>query len=145
MITVRTAYPPSPEPDYARRHRRCRRAVEVAGSSPAARTIYIQTATKVFPLSDFAYTYVLCCADEDFYIGSTDDLRRRMKQHHGGNVPSTASRRPVELVYYEASLSLDAARKREKQLKTGYGHKYLKNRITLPSHLPAVPASENRQ
>ena len=90
----------------------------------------------------FAYTYVLLCADGDLYIGSTDDLRRRLTQHTAGHVPATAPRRPVQLVYYEACLSLDAARAREKQLKTGYGRQFLKQRVTLPSHLPAVPAAE---
>jgi len=89
----------------------------------------------------FAYTYVLLCADNKFYIGSTDDLRRRLRYHENGHVPSTSRRRPVLLLYYEACLSLSAARRREKQLKTGYGRKFLKERMALPSHLPAVPAS----
>jgi putative endonuclease len=90
----------------------------------------------------FAYTYVLLCADRNLYIGSTDDLRRRLSQHTSGYVPATVPRRPVQLVYYEACLSLDAARTRERQLKTGYGRQYLKQRVTLPSHLPAVLAAE---
>ena len=69
----------------------------------------------------FAYTYVLCCADNDLYIGSTDDLRRRVEQHRNGYVPATKARRPIHLVYYEACLSLEAARQREQHLKTGYG------------------------
>jgi putative endonuclease len=89
----------------------------------------------------FAYTYVLLCADGDLYIGSTDDLRRRLTQHTSGYVAATAPRRPVQLVYYEACLSLEAARAREKQLKTGYGRRYLHQRVALPSHLPAVPAA----
>jgi len=77
----------------------------------------------------FAYTYVLRCADRDLYIGSTDDIKRRIGQHQSGNVPSTAHRLPVVLIYYEACRSLTAAREREKQLKSGYGRQYLNRRL----------------
>jgi putative endonuclease len=49
--------------------------------------------------------------------------------HNSGQVESTKSRLPLELVYYEACLSKDKAISREKTLKTGFGRKYLKNRI----------------
>ena len=61
----------------------------------------------------FAYTYVLYLADDTLYIGSTDDLRRRMSQHHAGYVTATKHKRPLALVYYEACLSLTAARERD--------------------------------
>ena len=77
----------------------------------------------------FAYTYVLLCADGNWYIGSTSDLKRRLRQHEAGECGDTQKRLPVELVYYEACRSLDAARKRERQLKTGYGHGYLNRRL----------------
>ena len=78
-----------------------------------------------------AYTYVLLCNDLDWYIGSTDDLQRRLKQHEMGEVANTGKRRPVKLVYYEACRSLDAARERERQLKTGYGRGYLNKRLAF--------------
>ena len=80
-------------------------------------------------MPEFFYTYVLICADGELYIGSTPDLRQRFQQHECGYVPSTRSRRPVKLVYYEACRSLEGAREREKKLKTGYGRRYLKARI----------------
>lgn len=83
----------------------------------------------------FAYTYVLLCADEHWYIGSTDDLRRRMQQHHEGLCRDTAKRLPAQLVYYEACRSLDAARARERQLKTGYGREYLNKRLRFEKPL----------
>jgi len=86
-------------------------------------------------MPDFYYTYVLLCGDDHLYIGSTCDLRRRLQQHRCGNVPSTSSRLPVELVYYEACLSLSGARDRERQLKTGYGRKYLKSRLASAQRL----------
>jgi len=79
----------------------------------------------------FAYTYVLLCADNEWYIGSTPDLKRRIREHMKGAVPATEKRRPVELIYYEACHSLDAAREREQKLKTGYGRSYLKRRLAF--------------
>lgn len=64
------------------------------------------------------YVYVIKSKkDGCFYIGSTNDLRRRAKEHNTGQVFATKSRRPFELVYYEAYRSEKDARKREKNLK----------------------------
>jgi len=38
-------------------------------------------------------------------------------QHIGGKVSATAYRLPISLVYYEAYVSIDQARRREKQVK----------------------------
>lgn len=76
------------------------------------------------------YTYVLeSQKDHNLYIGWTDNLVHRVKYHNDGNVPSTKDRTPLKLVYYEACLTKDKAIKREKQLKTGYGRKYIIRRI----------------
>jgi putative endonuclease len=75
------------------------------------------------------YTYVLRCADGDFYIGSAADLRKRIAQHEAGRVPATVHRRPVILEYYEACRFEANARRREKQLKSGFGRAYLKRRL----------------
>lgn len=80
---------------------------------------------------NFSYTYVLLCADGNWYIGSTDDIDRRLRQHEAGQCETTRKRLPVELVYFEACRSLDAARAREKQLKTGFGRGYLNKRLSF--------------
>ena len=77
----------------------------------------------------FSYTYVVRCADGNMYIGSTDDLKRRMSEHAHGICDNTRKRLPVVLIYYEACRSLRAARDREKQLKTGFGRGYLRKRL----------------
>ncbi|MFA6173314.1 MAG: GIY-YIG nuclease family protein [Kiritimatiellales bacterium] len=74
---------------------------------------------------------MLLCTDNEWYIGSTSDLQKRLGEHKKGEVPATTHRRPVHLIYYEACRSLDAARKREQQLKTGYGRSYLKRRLAF--------------
>jgi putative endonuclease len=81
-------------------------------------------------MSEFHYVYVLqSLADGNFYTGYTNDLRRRMEEHHAGKVPSTVVRRPLQLVYYEACRSRADATLREKYLKTAWGKRYLKGRL----------------
>ena len=80
-------------------------------------------------MSNFAYTYVLECGDGMLYVGSTSDLRRRIKEHLSGAVPATQHRLPVDLVYYEASRSELQAPKRELQLQSGFGRSYLRRRL----------------
>lgn len=64
------------------------------------------------------YLYVLKSKkDAELYIGSTNDLRRRLLEHNTGKVASTKPRAPFELVYYEAYYSEDDARIREARLK----------------------------
>ncbi|OHA08537.1 MAG: hypothetical protein A3B37_00155 [Candidatus Sungbacteria bacterium RIFCSPLOWO2_01_FULL_59_16] len=55
------------------------------------------------------------------YIGYTNDLQRRLKEHKG---------KQPELIYYEAYRSEKDAHQREKQLKQrGQGIRWLKSRI----------------
>lgn len=51
------------------------------------------------------YTYVLISdKDQKFYIGHTQNLKSRFERHQAGFVPSTAPRRPLRLIFYEAYL-----------------------------------------
>lgn len=75
------------------------------------------------------YVYVLR-SPKQFYIGSTNDLQRRFKEHLSGKSFATKNKGPWKLVYYEASENEKDARKREKYLKTAWGRRYLKGRIT---------------
>ena len=78
----------------------------------------------------FYYTYVLkSLIDNKNYIGWTNNLVRRIRKHDQGLVKSTTIRKPFKLIYYEACLSKEKAIKREKQLKTGFGRKYIKRRV----------------
>ncbi|MDO8600749.1 MAG: GIY-YIG nuclease family protein [bacterium] len=64
------------------------------------------------------YVYVLKSKkDMQLYVGSTNDLRKRFKEHNDGKIFSTKTRRPFELVYYEAYKSEKDARVRESNLK----------------------------
>lgn len=64
------------------------------------------------------YVYILRSSiDGDAYIGSTNDLKRRISEHNLGLVRATAPRKPFTLVYYEAYLNEDDVRSRESRLK----------------------------
>ena len=64
------------------------------------------------------WIYILRCGDNTFYVGHTDDMASRLRQHATGiGARHTALRLPVDLVYTEECRSTDAAIKRERQLK----------------------------
>jgi putative endonuclease len=76
------------------------------------------------------YTYVLLSEkDLEWYTGSTRDLKTRVRQHAEGRVFSTARRRPLKLIYYEACMNPVDAFRRERFLKTGKGKRFLNNRL----------------
>ena len=76
------------------------------------------------------YTYVLLSKkDKNFYVGYTDDLKNRIKQHKSGKAESTKYRLPVILIYYECCLNKFDAIKRERYLKSGMGKRYIRNRL----------------
>ena len=65
-----------------------------------------------------AWVYILRCADGSLYVGHTSDLDSRERTHNDGRGGSyTAARRPVRVFFAEPASSLDAARRRERQLK----------------------------
>jgi putative endonuclease len=66
------------------------------------------------------YTYILECADGSFYVGCTNNLDRRLKQHNDSKWGAhyTKIRRPVELKYSETFADLKTARRREAEIKS---------------------------
>jgi predicted GIY-YIG superfamily endonuclease len=62
---------------------------------------------------------MLRCSDGSLYVGMTNEVEERVKRHNWGVGPSfTANRRPVELIWSEQCGSSDAARRREKEIKS---------------------------
>jgi len=63
--------------------------------------------------------YILLCKDKTLYVGSTNDLARRLHAHNNlkSGAHYTKIRRPVRLVYSEQFATLSEARKREAWLK----------------------------
>ena len=66
-----------------------------------------------------SYVYILKCADDSYYTGVTSNLDQRMQQHESGFYPDcyTASRRPVELVFYAEFTNIGFAIDKEKKIK----------------------------
>ena len=65
------------------------------------------------------YMYILECADESYYTGSTKHLEVRIRQHQNGKGANhTKTRLPVKLVYYEEFNRIDKAFYREKQVQS---------------------------
>jgi len=87
--------------------------------------------------AEWCYTYVLeSTKDGNLYVGWTDNLTKRLREHNTGQVTSTEWRRPLTLIYFEACFSKKAALRRERYFKTGFGRRFLKNRLA-GSRLPA--------
>jgi putative endonuclease len=65
------------------------------------------------------YVYILECADGSYYVGSTNDIARRLHAHNNlkSGAHYTKIRRPVVMKYSEACESFADARRREGELK----------------------------
>jgi putative endonuclease len=66
--------------------------------------------------------------DNRIYVGFTENLKRRIKEHNQGKTKSTKGFRPWVLIYQETVETRIEARKREKYLKGGSGKEFLKNK-----------------
>lgn len=76
------------------------------------------------------YIYILTNEkNNDFYVGYTSDLKRRLLQHQNGETRSTKNRGNLTLVYCESCLDRRDAIHREKYLKTAWGKRYIKTRL----------------
>jgi putative endonuclease len=76
------------------------------------------------------FVYVLeSLKDGDLYIGSTNDIRRRLAEHNSGEVDSTKYRTPFTLEAYVAVKDKPKAIDLEKYFKTGSGKAVLQKRI----------------
>ena len=75
------------------------------------------------------YVYFLKLSNDDIYVGSTDDLRRRFKSHQQGHVTSTRQHLPAALGAYVAVADEAAARSVERYFKSGSGKAFAKKRF----------------
>lgn len=75
------------------------------------------------------YVYFLELANGDMYVGSTDDLRRRLASHQSGQVRSTKAHLPAALKSYIAVPTETNARELERYFKSGSGKAFAKKRF----------------
>jgi putative endonuclease len=61
------------------------------------------------------------------YVGFTQDLSRRLKEHNSGKTRSTKGWLPWNVIYTEEVDSREKARAREIYLKSGIGKEFLKS------------------
>ena len=67
--------------------------------------------------------------DKNLYVGSTNDIARRLTEHNSGKVDSTKNRTPFSLEAYFAVKDKSRAIELEQYLKTGSGRAFLQKRI----------------
>jgi len=76
------------------------------------------------------YVYIIKSVSSNFiYIGSTNNLKRRIEENNLGISKSTAPYKPFYLEGYVAVKTEQKARSLEKYFKTGSGKAILKKRI----------------
>ena len=64
------------------------------------------------------WVYILCCSDNSYYTGHTDNLEKRIAEHQAGEVEGyTSTRLPVVLVFSEQFPSREEAKACERQIK----------------------------
>ena len=74
------------------------------------------------------YAYALrSLKDGRLYVGFSKNPQERCSQHNAGMCRSTKNRRPFQLIYAEPCESRLDARRKEKWLKSGAGHTFLKS------------------
>ena len=112
------------------------------------------------------WVYILRCADGSHYTGHTDDLEKRLAEHHTGQVAGyTATRCPVMLLFsevcspvkrpwllnggstriiHDGSSRNRAVAKRDRRAEPRGREAYLKQYVDRPSGEPACLRTRNR-
>lgn len=88
------------------------KALRSEGSPPPCRAYSLITIVKTY------YVYIVASKTRTLYIGVTNNLLRRLHEHKTKAVAGFTSKYNADrLVYYEQTTDIQAALKREKQLK----------------------------
>jgi len=73
--------------------------------------------------------YILLCANNRYYTGSTEDLSNRLKEHTKGKVDATKNLLPVHLKFYQVFKDIKTARSVEYQIKKKKSRKIIEQII----------------
>ena len=80
-----------------------------------------------------SYVYILKSAANKYYIGATNNVENRLKQHNLGKVKSTKSGRPWHLIHIEKYNTISESRKREVQIKGWKSRKAIERLLAASS------------
>ncbi len=83
------------------------------------------------------WVYVLRGAEGRHYTGITSRLRKRIREHNAGRTRADAGKGPFELVYKKSCPDHEAARVREKFLKSGAGREWLRQVLARQTEMDA--------
>lgn len=89
------------------------------------------------------YTYILRCADDSYYVGSTFDIERRLSEHNSPDLGAayTRRRRPVVLAWCGEFGSILDAYAFEKQVQ-GWGR--AKREALIRGDVEVMPSLSRR-
>ena len=89
-------------------------------SCPQHRSSVLAISEQIRMIKKVPWVYILRCADESFYVGSTRDLESRLQQHAiGCGDAFTKSRRPVALAWAQECEHIEDAYVLEPRSKDG--------------------------
>lgn len=83
---------------------------------------------KVNVVAMFFVYFLKSLKNHDLYIGSTEDVGKRLNRHNAGKIRSTQFNKPWQLLDYEVYNTRGEAVQRERFLKTGQQKELLKNK-----------------
>lgn len=116
---------------------RCGRILNVAGIAQLRR---IRSGSRLKRrLWYMGYVYILKNEQGRYYIGSTTNIQRRIKQHREGHTPSTHRMGELELVFSQKFETLEDARNVENGLKKLKRHDYI-DKIIRDGFIKIMPA-----
>jgi putative endonuclease len=76
------------------------------------------------------YVYILeSLKDHNLYVGLTNNLKNRIKQHNNRKVFSTKNRVPFKVIFCEVHCNKYDAAKREQFLKSGWGKNWIRKTL----------------
>ena len=84
---------------------------------------------------------LISCKTGRTYVGYSNDVEKRLKQHNVGSVKSTKHGIPWSLLYFEQCENISEANDRERYFKSGAGRRKLKQ---IYNHFKGEPAPEGR-
>ena len=74
------------------------------------------------------YVYALKSEQRNYiYVGMSNDVDRRLREHNSGYEKTTKPYRPFTLIYTKSFETRVLAREHEKYLKTSSGKRYLRS------------------